>query len=947
MFELELLKSNKKYMILAILLIIVSVIINIFISNDVLSILSNGKIKTNKLVINELMSSNNGAVIDENGNLCDWIEIYNGYNYNVNLKNYGLSDEANGRIKWTFPDVEIASKDYLIIYLSKEYNGKLHATLSLSQKGEETLTLKKPNGKVVDIVKTVSLANNNSMARDNDGKWVVTDEITPGYENTENGRERYLFRLDEKEVEYPLIISEFLPSNEGNVIFEDNKLYSYIEVTNISDTTINLKDYYLSNSEKLIYKWRFPNYKLSSGESYLVYTDSIDKNNHASFSLKHKTGNVILSTYDRIIEDVSYEGLANGVAYVKENGKWRQGNNVSPGYLNTFEGKMQFQKELDFSKNDLIINEVMVSNNNYLPQNGNQYYDWIELYNNSDYVINLNEYSLTTDSIDKNMFILPNKTLAPKTFYILMASGNTAYSGVFDHTNFKLSSGTGLFLYKNNNLVDSTYIYCIPKGYSYGRGKAGYGHYYYPTPTPGVMNVYDGLSSLTYEPTYSIPGGLYNNVNTLEVKIEDYYDVYYTLDGSRPTDKSLHYDSPIIIDKTTVIRAVSYINGLRASDIVTNSYIINENHTLPVMSVSLEQESFNSIQSNIYSEELVTAHAELYEMNSSFSIDCDLKLFGGESREWAKKSYSLKFNYGHLKYKVFDSKNLYEFNSLVLRSGSQDQNNAMLRDEFSSTLAIKYGTIDAQANKPVVLYINGQYWGVYFIREKINSKFIENNYNVSGITNITNCNYFTEQGNNSDILALRNYVTSHNLTDDSNYNYVSSLLDIDNYIDFWVFEFIVNNTDFHNYRYYNNVNINGGKIRMILYDLDYSMYANYGSYYLNYIQYPNNSQSFVDTTIFIKLMQNASFKKRFVERVAFYLKNVWNVDNINKEFDNLYNAISMEMFRNCARWNLDYNNWSSNAYRVKNFALNRIEQVISATKSYFNLSLEEVNEYFY
>ena len=856
MFDLELFKENKKYLIIGSIITILILIINLFISNDVFSALSSNSIKINKLVINEVMSSNKGALVDQNGNLCDWIELYNGYSFDVNLKNYSLSDTDTGKIKWTFPDTTIKSKDYLIIYLSNEYNGKNHATFSLSQGGNEVITLKKPNGKVVDSVRTVQLPNNYTMSRDGKGKWFVTDEITPGFDNNKDGRNKYLFRKDLDEYSYPLQLSEFLPSNQGNIIFDNDKLYEYIEVTNTSNETINLHDYYLSNNDKYIYKWRFPNYKLASGESYLVITDKLNKDNHTSFSLKHKTGNVILSSYDGVIENVLYENLTNGVGYIKENNKWIQGNNLTPGYNNSTETEL-FQKEMDKNKNELIINELMSSNNIYLAQNGNQYYDWIELYNNTNNNIKLSDYSLTTDYDDKKMYVLPEIELPAKSYYILMASGSTALSNdLVKHTNFKLSTGTGLFLFKNNKLIDSSYIYSIPKGYSYGRG-VEYGHYYYSVPTPLNVNS-NGLMRVTYNPTPDVAGGVFNNVSNVVVKFDNKYDTYYTLDGSTPTNYSYHYDNPLYLDRTTVVKAVSYIDGVRMGDVVTNSYIINENHALPVMSVSLDSSKFNTIQSYIYDDYLVDAHAELYEVNKSFNIDCNMKLYGGDSRRWSKKSYALKFDYGNLHYKVFDDKNIYEFNGLVLRSGSQDQNNAIIRDEFASSMAYKYGGIDAQANKPVVLYINGNFWGVYYLREKINDNFIQNNYNVNGQVNITNCNYFVEHGTNDDIKNIRNFIASHDMSNDNNYNYVANYLDIDNYIDFWVFEFIVNNTDIHNYRYYNNALINGGKIRMILYDLDYSMYANAGSDYLYYIQYPNDGQAFVDTTILASLMKNYS-----------------------------------------------------------------------------------------
>ena len=952
MFNKELFKSNKILIICSLLGIVLIAVINSFYREDrildykELSALSGGSNSIHKLVINEVMSSNKGAYVDENGNLCDWLEIYNGYNYTVNLKNYGLSDTSDGIIKWVFPNIEIPSKSYLIVFLSKEIKGKLHASFSLKQEGNEILTLKRPNGKVVDSVKVVPLSDDVSMARDNKGKWVVTDEVTPGYENSKDGRELFVSGIQSKETS-DLILTEFLPSNEGNIVFDNNRLYGYVEVMNTSEKTINLKNYYLSNNDKSVYKWKFPDYKLKSGETYLVYTDSLDHDNHTSFSLKHKTGNVILASNKGIIENVAYHDLTNGVAYIKED-KWVQSINISPGYPNTMEGKTKFSEEKDITPKDIIISELMSSNNQYMAQYGNQFYDWIELYNNSNQAISLVNYYLTTNFDDRKMFSLPESVLMPGSYLIIMASGDTSLTNEsYIHANFKLSSGTSLYLFHEDDLVDSSYIYSIPKGYSYGRGLQN-GHYYYNTPTPGTTNSEVGLRRVLYEPKFLTPGGVYNNVSSLSVELDNsiYAEIYYTLDGSVPTNQSLKYTQPIVLNYTTVVRAISYINGSPVGNVTTNSYIINENHTLPVMSLSMPQSSFNYVHYNIGSDLTSPAHADFYEKDSSFSIDCDFKLFGGQSKEWAKKSFSINFNDTHLHYKVFDNKDIREFNALVLRSGSQDQNTSMIRDEFATNLAIKYGTLDAQANKPVVLYINGNYWGVYFIREKINASFIRNNYNVGGTTNITNYNNYVEEGSNSDMLKLRNYVGRNDMRNDNNYNYVSSLLDIDNYIDLWVFQYIVNNNDIHNYRYYNNPNVAGGKIRMILFDLDYAMYRNYGTTYFNYIQYPQDSQSFVDTTILNQLMKNYSFRRRFVERTSYYYKNVWTKEHIEHEINYFYGALNPEMSRNCARWGCNYNSWQYNVQRLKEYAINRIGQIPYEMSSYFSLSQEEVNEYF-
>ena len=149
--------------------------------------LNNDSVNIGSLVISEVMSSNNGVVIDEEGNLYDYVELYNGGTDDINLKNYGLSDEGEG-VKWTFPDVTIKSKEYLVVKLNGSAKGGMSANFKLKSTGGEIVALFKPNGKVVDAVETVSIDSNNVMARNADGKWVVYADPTPGYANTLNAR---------------------------------------------------------------------------------------------------------------------------------------------------------------------------------------------------------------------------------------------------------------------------------------------------------------------------------------------------------------------------------------------------------------------------------------------------------------------------------------------------------------------------------------------------------------------------------------------------------------------------------------------------------------------------------------------------------------------------------------------------------------------------------------
>ncbi len=950
-FEKSKIKKNFPFILLMIVAIVILVIIEEVPSklSDELETLGDDQINVNKLVINEIMTSNKGAYADETGSTYDWIELYNGTSKDINLSGYGLSDEDSGNTKWIFPDAIIKSNEYLVVFLAGTNADGMYANFALRKSGGETLTLKKKSGKVVDSVRTKSIPKNTVMARNSNGKWIETEDITPGYANNTKGREKYLAELV---IQDDLVISEFLPNNKGNISFDGN-LYGYIELQNKGSKNISLKDYNVSNDINRPFLYKLPDVELKPDETYLIYTSSLNHDNHADFSLKSKTGVVILSKANKIVEKVEYKGLTNGYAYIKmSDGTFEEATNITPGYPNTTSGMEMFSSKERKNPSELIINEAMSSNREYLIQNGGEYYDWIELYNNTNQTINLNQYSITTDDDNKKMYQLPNKELKAGEYYILMASGNPDYSNSkYYHTNFKISPTESLYLYKNNILVDSMFISNIPIGYSFGRGTSS-GLYYFETPTPGKKNSGKGILEIAYTPSFTQEPGVYDNKKELAVGLKGEGTIYYTLDGSIPTTKSKVYNSPIVLNKTTVIKAVAYVAKKKVSAVLTGTYFINENHTLPVLSISLPDASFTKIQTNPNDTKLtVPAHAELYEKDKSFSIDCGLKLFGGSTRFLPKKSFSLKFSskYGpsSLAYKVFENRDAVNYDTLVVRSGSQDSTGAMIRDELATSLMDDYGTVDVQAYKAVILYINGQYWGIYFIREKVDEEFVAHHYNVPEEgTNIIRIDNNVSAGTSKDYRSLVSYIRNHNLADDANYKYVESKLDIDNFIDFWVGELFTTNNDIVNTRFFNNPKLDNGKIKMIFYDFDYAFY-NYANNYMQWIVAPTGLGKWnYDNSILRGLLQNKSFRKRFVERVSWNLKNVWSKEKVDKRYNELINLIKPEMERNQKRWNLTMSTWKSECAILENYLDERRAYMINHTKSYFNLSSKEVKQYF-
>lgn len=949
-FNKEYLKNNIKSIIFLFLVVVLVIIIAILDSNKGLikEMEQTGEESIDKLVINEIMTSNEGSVSDSNGNSYDWIEIYNGNDYDINLKNYGLSDKES-TIKWVFPDITISKDSYLIIYLSGTYDDGMYANFKLNSSGGELLQLKDTNGKIIDSIKTEKLDKNTVMARNLNGEWGIFDNPTPGYINTIEGYENYLASL--KTTSSDIKINEVLPRNKGNFSINGN-YYGYVEIVNESDENINLESYSISNTYDVPFKYKLPNITLKPNEVKVIYMDDGEYEDYlfSGFKLDSNTGVVVLSNNGKIIDSIEYSSLENGLALVKQD-EFVKTSHISPGYSNTVDGGNTFLKKYNKNKNNLIINEVMNSNSSYLAQNGGEFYDWVELKNNSKENINLNEYYLTTNENNKLMYKLPEITLKPGEFYIVIASGDENLSNnTYKHSNFKLSETESLYLIKNDEIIDSIFIADIPTGYSMGRNDES-GHYYFNTPTP-YKNNGTGIKEVSLSPSFNITSGVYNNVDNLILEINSGGTVYYTLDGSKPTTSSKKYTGPLSLTKTTVVKAITYEKGKIVSKQEVGSYIINENHTLPVMSVSLNSSDFKRVSSNAWTEGLeVEAYAELYEDGSSFSIPCGFKLFGGSTRGLAKKSFALKFRkkYGEseLHYQVFDNRDFSSFNTLVLRSGSQDSERAFFRDILMTSLADGMINVDVQSYKSVILYINGQYWGIYNIREKIDSEFISNHYNVSEEgTDIINILRGVDEGNISEYNSLYNYIQNHDLSITENYEYVKSKLNIDSFIDFWIAETWAANNDILNARFFSNPFVDNGKFNMIFYDLDFGMY-NYSHNYYNFTINPEGMSDFKVSTLFMrKLIKNKEFKQKYLERLSYQLKYVWNEERVLNKIDEIYNTLLPEMPRNQQRWNLTMNTWNERVEFLRKYAKVRNDYMKSQAKSFFGLTNEEYRKYF-
>lgn len=947
-------KKNAKYILIIILMINVLLLISVFGSksnkiNELEQDLEEtGESSISKLVINEIANNNTSSVSDSEGAVYDWIELYNGTNKDIDLTGYTLSDDPK-QLKWSFNGTIIKSKQYLIVYLAGKEMSGLYTNFALTKKGGETLVLRNAHGKVVDIVETVKTAKNTSIARTLEGKWQVVKMITPGYTNTEEGYNDYLKSLEENDDS--LLINEVLVRNGGQFKDNYNDYSGYIELKNTTNSKINLEEYSLSNSVSEPLKWRLPIKTLEPGEIIMIYTSGRDIDDsilHTSFKLDSKNGVVVLAKNGVITQKVEYSNLANGYALEYRDGEYLKTGVLSGGFENDINGIEKFASTYEQAPKTLIINELMNNNYVYLPNNSGNYYDWIELKNNSNETINLKDYYLTTTLNDDTMYQLPDYELTPGSYYVIMASGDTNLTNnSYHHANFKISTVESVYLTSKNKVVDSIFVSDVKTGYSYGRGN--YGFIYMDKPTPNSGNN-GGLFAVTNTPSYSTSEGVYNDVENVAVEINSPGTIYYTLNGDTPTTRSNRYTGPITLTKTTVLRSISVENGKYNSEVANASYVINENHTLPVLSISIDNYSYRQVVNNTWGSTEKEANATFFDGEKSFNVPCGFKLFGGSTRGLDKKSFALKFKkqygMGELHYQVFENRDNSVYNSLVVRSGSQDYNVSMIRDPVLTSI-MEDTSVDVQAMRPVILYLNGQYWGIYFLDEKVDEDFIAAHYNVD--PDKTDLMLITGEllaGNKTGYNEFMKYFRTHNLSNAANYEYIKHTFNIDNTIEFWIAETYLTNNDIINCKFFSHPDIDGGKWHFIFFDLDYAMYYPQVNYYTFMHDTSGMGTMKVDPTIPMNLFKSTEFRQRFVEKLSEMLKTTWSEENVIAKINEYHDLLEPEMPRNIARWGSSMTTWEKEVEKMRNFARTRKNYLLNQTKSFFKLSNEEMKVFY-
>lgn len=318
--------------------IILVICLFIIVSVLVFFIPNNGDyIKTGKLYISEIVSSNNITIKDNMNESSDYIEIYNGYDYDINLEGYYLSDSEFDIKKWILPDVKIKSKEYLVIYASSldtcDLSNRIcHTNFNLSSQGE-IVTLSDNNGNIISKVKYPKMDLDISYSY-YDRKYILTTP-TPYKKNSSN---KY---SSKDKIKYNIKITEYMTHNNRSHYDIYGNYYDWIEIYNEGED-VSLKNMYVSDDKSSLLKYKLPDITIKKGEYKVIYfnkdTEDYKDGIYVNFGLSDNDKNIVLSSSKEIVDIVDVVVLKDDMSYGLKEGKWQYFLSSTPGRENTTQG---------------------------------------------------------------------------------------------------------------------------------------------------------------------------------------------------------------------------------------------------------------------------------------------------------------------------------------------------------------------------------------------------------------------------------------------------------------------------------------------------------------------------------------------------------------------------------------------------------------------------------
>lgn len=541
------------------------------------------------------------------------------------------------------------------------------------------------------------------------------------------------------------------------------------------------------------------------------------------------------------------------------------------------------------------------------------------------------------------------------------------------HTNFTLNSADQLFLTSAGGIaLAQVTIPPLPINNSYNFNSTSW--CISPNPTPSDTNDASCFTAFLSKPIVSKPAGIYaSGFKIALTSIDPNTQIRYTINGDIPTENSILYTDSITIAATTIIAARCFdpANLVLPSLVEKNTFLINEAYIgLPVISISSDSVNLYDTQTGIYvlgPNDYNTNYpyfgANFWEdwerysyieylatdSTQKFEGAVGLKIHGGWSRAQPQKSFRVKCrdDYGMNKINfplIPDKPYITKFKDFNLRNGGNDYGGTRMRDAFMQRLT-KGTHNDYMGYTPVIVFLNGQYFGEYELRETLNNDYIESNHGFpsDSVTVLTE-NYLeglsANDGTLDNFWPMYNSIVAADPAGPDFYPLADSLIDLQNFTDYIIAETYYGNGDWSNTQA-NNIkywNVPGEKWRMILMDLDFG-YGLYGpTPNDNFISHATNN-SFVHMDVICgKLLENPQYLNYFINRYADLINTTWQQGNVQNVGNAMINEVAPWIPRHHTRWSGNMNNFLNTMTNMLNWNQSRITGARNVVQSHFSLT---------
>jgi hypothetical protein len=524
------------------------------------------------------------------------------------------------------------------------------------------------------------------------------------------------------------------------------------------------------------------------------------------------------------------------------------------------------------------------------------------------------------------------------------------------------------------------------------------------------------------EVLFSVGGGFYDTCFSLSMESRsELYHVRYTVNGATPDSTSRLYEQPIMLNDSLYSRSKIYTIPICPSDLFylpdsvqhciviraavfdendsclsrtfTNSYFIKalgcDTHGLPVVSICADSldlfdyergilvpgiyyDSLSPLSSGNYYQKgrewERVSNVEYYDYadNSGINQLCGLRTHGNRARRQPQKGLKIyaRQEYGkkRFKHQFFESSPLDSFKRLVIKPFSSRYPYSGDQDYICSQTAIDMG-LEAGLSRPVVLYLNGEYWGIYFLQEKLDERYLESHFGIS----LTQCDIVGNwhgaaeygepvngYGIHVEFADMMHWLETADLSREEDYLHLCELVDIDDFMDYIILETFFANTDWpaNNMRCWKT---DGGRWRWIFYDGDATLYdyitdslgnvvlfnAFGNATYTGNNVWPSSKEA---TLLFRKCLENQAFANQFEIRLLQLCHDVFAYENTGQHYAQIKTLLSPEIAGQSYRFgypkSVDYWNWACTISH--DFLLNRVGAYIA---EYFGfVGIEEHRE---